>query len=121
MQAPYTSKQQPPRADVESSAGGLVIGQLNSLRARAEAGEAEGGDTAATFNFKCLLRQSAVLPTGEPGHVTTRDNTSQHVMTHDNTRCAESLRRRRHARPGLEERWRCGPVETLANLAPVNL
>ena len=72
MQAPYTSKQQPPRADVESSAGGLVISQLNSLRARAEAGEGveggeggEGGDTAATFNFKCLLRQSAVLPTGE--------------------------------------------------------
>ena len=76
MQAPYTSKQQPPRAGVESSGGGLVIGQLNSLRARAEAGEGgEGGDTAATFNFKCLLRQSAVLPTGEPGHVATRDNT----------------------------------------------
>ena len=76
MQAPYTSKQQPPRAGVESSGGGLVISQLNSLRARGgEAGEAEGGDTEATFNFKCLLRQSAVLPTGEPGHVATRDNT----------------------------------------------
>ena len=80
MQAPYTSKQQPPRAGVESSGGGLVIGQLNSLRARAEAGEAEGGDTAATFNFKCLLRQSAVLPTGEPGHVATRDNTRRHAV-----------------------------------------
>ena len=89
MQAPYTSKQQPPRADVESSGGGLVIGQLNSLRARGgeagEAGEVEGGDTAATFNFKCLLRQSAVLPTGEPGHVMTRDDTSQHVTTRYNT------------------------------------
>ena len=84
MQAPYTSKQQPPCAGVESSGGGLVISQLNSLRARggeageggeAEGGEGGGGDTAATFNFKCLLRQSAVLPTGEPGHVATRDNT----------------------------------------------
>ena len=76
VQAPYTSKQQPPRPGVESSGGGLVIGQLNSLRARGGGGEGgeggEGGDTAGTFNFKCLLRQSAVLPTGE-GHVATRD------------------------------------------------